>query len=148
MKRRFECLFWTVVCVFVLLCTCETRAQTCMFTKRDLPVPADSVIVGDPRKKAECRRSSFEETRPAKLFDPGGIRMWTREEDTSARSSRPCNKYIVERGMHEDTFVYLTLNMLAPSRNGESESKFAFQVPRNLKAGSSTLERMFDLSKY
>ena len=123
------------VCL-TLLCTCDTPAHTCTFTKSDLPVPVDSVIVGDPRKKAECRRSSFEETRPAKLFDPGGVRMWTREEDNMARSDDEFVRSMFEKEMEEDPYLYFRLNMVIGRR---SNGRFDAQLLRNLKAGSTTI---------
>ena len=144
-------LTWLLACALVYfscLACCEGTRAACMFTKSDLPVPGNSLIVGDPRKKEECRRTSFEATRPANLFDPAGVRMWTREEDTTARNTDSCSRYIIEKGMERDTYTYLTLNLLARSKVKVNGSKFVFQMPRNLKAGSSTLMNVFNAGGY
>ena len=144
-------LTWLLACAlfyFSCLVYCEGMHKACTFMKRDLPVPEHSLIVGDPRKKEECKKTSFEATRPANLFDPAGVRMWTREEDTTARNTDNCSRYIMEAGMERDPFAFVGFNLLARSKVKVKESKLLFQMPRNLKAGSSTLMKAFNASRY
>ena len=110
--------------------------------KRDLPVPEHSLIVGDPRKKEECKKTSFEATRPANLFDPAGVRLWTREEDTMVRSEDEYIRKIFEEEVQVDPYPYSRFNrpVVELGRNG---FEIKFQLLRNLKAGSTTLIKTF-----
>ena len=138
-------LIWLVACLvvcFSCLVACEEDVASCTFTKRDLPVPEHSLIIGDPRKKEECKKTSFEATRPANLFDPAGVRLWTREEDTMAKSEDPFVKKMFEEEVGLDPYPYSRFNRpVVESRRNGLEIKF--QLLKNLKAGSTMMVQTF-----
>ena len=79
-------LAYLVLLVNLVLCTFSAlkveEVDACIFSYDDIPVPEDAILFHDPRRELKCRATSFDQTRPTHLFDPSGLRMWTREEDT------------------------------------------------------------------
>ena len=144
MKLSFAVgMFGWMLAFLVLSASC---GRPCTFTKSDLPVPEDSLIVGDPRKKEECKKTSFKATRPADLFDPAGVRLWTREEDTMAKSKDPFVNRMFMEEMMIDPFIFGQFNRIMgdESKNG---FEVKFQLLKNLKAGSTTMVQLLDSSK-
>ena len=80
---------------FLLFGVTEGMGPKCTFTKKDVPVPDNALIVGDPRKNEKCRATSFDSTKPSDFFDPSGLRMWSREQHSMATSTDPFTKNMV-----------------------------------------------------
>jgi len=49
-------------------------SDSCTFKLSDLPVPSDSIIIGDVRENSDCFATSFQSSRPPNLSDPSGVR--------------------------------------------------------------------------
>jgi len=80
--------------------------SNCTFTLSDIPIPEESLIVGDVRKNPICQSTSFDSTRPPDLFNPNGLRMWSKEEDSMSISTDPEVKGAYVKALLKDQFSF------------------------------------------
>ena len=108
-----------------MICSRGGLSQECTFTLDDIPVPDDFLIVGDVRKNQICQSTSFNSSRPPDLFNPNGLRMWTREEHVMATSPIPAlQKLWSSRRYFSDHFVFGVYVLL-------SQKTPAYPIPPN-----------------
>ena len=103
-------LLFVIVTLFIGMC--EGGSPSCTFTKRDMPIPKDALIVGDPRKSEKCQATSFDSTKPADFFDPSGLRMWSREQHSMALSKDEFTRNMVKNEVSVENECYCMFLMI------------------------------------
>ena len=121
------------------------KGEECTFTVKDIPIPEDSVLFGDPRRNEKCKRTSFDDTKPSNLFNPDGLRMWSREENSMSISTNPKIYEYLQQATGKDPFFFSQFVRLIYPNIGNQNG--AFQYINIPKTGSSTMGMIFRLPK-
>jgi len=129
--------------LFILYVAKFTRAQDCTFSVKEIPKPENPIIFGDPRKVEECQKTSFDENKPPNLFNPDGLRMWSREENTMSTSSDPLVQVSLFNATTTDPYFFYRYNWLIYK---EGEASPLLNIRLNLKSGSMTIRTLFGFS--
>jgi len=110
---RYPNLAFLVLCIILITFPINLHGA-CSFKLSNLPIPKDSLIVGDPREEIVCHLTDFTDTRPPTLTDPThGLRMWTREEDSVMRSTQDVvQKFAEEAILENNNFMFQTYNLM------------------------------------
>ena len=136
-----SCFLLFLLLLLLLLTTAHSSANNtaCTFSMSDIPVPSNKWIRGDPRASEACRATSFSASRPANLFDPDGLRVWTREEDILQTSTLPITKESVAGGWTPDTYKYRHFMRYAHDKSNKVIGQYIL-IP---KTGCTTMRDLF-----
>ena len=132
-----------LIILFTLLKISHQMPSDCTFSVADLPIPENRVIKEDPRKSEDCQKTSFDENKPNNLFNPDGLRMWSREENSMSISTDHEIRNKIDEGLLKDPF-FVWKNVRVVNKYSKFKS---FNYLEILKTGSTSLRYQFLIKK-